>query len=147
MYHGFCWIHCPKYHSDWYIMFKWLRLVLECIVTTNHNRSVLMMIITWNFQVHLMNVSILYLKYKYGAGSESCFTCYSNCCITWCPLITGIVASQCPLARDDALALPRIFYISVLKIIKNNSTTIKHIYNWFANIIEGCNNAFYTNDC
>ena len=37
----------------------------ECIVTTNPDRSVLIMIITYNmtFQFRPMNVSILHLKY------------------------------------------------------------------------------------
>ena len=75
----------------------------ECIVTTNPDRSVLITIITWHFQLHIVNVSILQLKYEYGARSESRFACYSHCYITWCPLTTGIVDPQCPSARDAVL--------------------------------------------
>ena len=52
--------------------------------------SVLITIITWPFKFHPMNVSILHLKGKYNARSQSCFTCYSHCCIMWCFLMTGI---------------------------------------------------------
>ena len=68
----------------------------ECIVTTNPDRSVLITIITWHFQFRPVNVSILHLKYDYRARSESRFACYSHCYVTWYPLTTGIVASQCP---------------------------------------------------
>ena len=37
----------------------------ECIVTTNPDSSFLISIITWHFQSHLVNVSILLLKYEY----------------------------------------------------------------------------------
>ena len=43
----------------------------ECIVTTNPDRSTLIMIITWHFQFRLVNVSILHLKGGYRARSES----------------------------------------------------------------------------
>ena len=75
----------------------------ECIVTTNPDRSVLITIITWHFQFRRVNVSILHLKYDYRARSESRFACYSHCYVTWYPLTTGIVASQCPSARDAVL--------------------------------------------
>ena len=69
----------------------------------NPNRSVLITIITWHFQFRPVNVSILHLKYDYRARSESRFACYSHCYVTWYPLMTGIVASQCPSARDAVL--------------------------------------------
>ena len=75
----------------------------ECIVTTNPDRSFLIPIITWHFQFRPVNVSILRLKYDCRARSESRFACYSHCYVTWYPLTTGIVASQCPSARDVVL--------------------------------------------
>ena len=75
----------------------------ERIVTTKPDRSVLITIITWHFQFRPVNFSILHLKYDYRARSESRFACYSHCYVTWCPLTTGIVASQCPSARDAVL--------------------------------------------
>ena len=75
----------------------------ECIATTNRDRSVLITIITWHFQFRPVNVSILHLKDDYHARSESRFACYAHCYVTWCPLTTGIVASQCPSARDAVL--------------------------------------------
>ena len=75
----------------------------ECIVTTKPDRSVLITIITWHFQFRPVNVSILHLKDDYRVRSESRFACYSHCYVTWCPLTTGIVASQCPSARDAVL--------------------------------------------
>ena len=77
----------------------------ECIVTTNPDRSVLITIITWHFQFRPVNVSILHLKDDYRARSESRFACYAHCYVTWCPLTTGIVASQCPSARDAVLVM------------------------------------------
>ena len=44
-------------------------------------------------------------------------------------------------------ALPHAFHIGVFKFVKMISTTFKHIYKESANIIEGCNVAFDTNDC
>ena len=55
------------------------------------------------FQFHLMNVSILHLKYQYGARSESRFACYSHCYVMWCPLTMKFVDLQCPSSRDAAL--------------------------------------------
>ena len=65
--------------------------------------NVLITIIRWHFQFHLVNVSILHSKYEHGAGSGGRFLCYSHCYVKWCPLPTGIVASQCLSARDAAL--------------------------------------------
>ena len=75
----------------------------ECMVTTNPDRSVLITFITCHFEFHAVNVSILHLKYEYRARSESRFACYPHCYVTWCPLMTGIVASQFPSSRDAAL--------------------------------------------
>ena len=121
----------------------------ECIVTTNPDRSVLITIITWHFQFRPVNVSILHLKYDYRARSESRFVCYSHCYVTWYPLTTGVVASQCPsgkgrCARD---ALPHAYHIGVFKFVFTISTAIKHIYKESANLIEGCDVACDTNDC
>ena len=123
------WIYSGEYYPPKGIMFKGIRPVLEgfvvtmhegacetgsqiltycshkpeCIVTTNPNRSVLITIITWHFQFCPVNVSILHFKYDYRARSESRFACYSHCYVTWYPLTTGIVASQCPSAKDAVL--------------------------------------------
>ena len=59
--------------------------------------------ITWHFQFRPMNVSILHLNYEYRARSESRFTCYSHCYVTWCPLTTGIFVWQFPSSKDAAL--------------------------------------------
>ena len=59
-----------------------------------------------------------------------------------CRLTIPIVKGRC--ARD---ALPQAFHIGMFKLIKTISTAIKHIYKESANIIEGCNVAFDTNDC
>ena len=61
-------------------------------------RSVLITMIAWYFQVHLVNVTILNLKYEYGIRGESHFACFSHCYVTWYPLMTRIVTSQCPSA-------------------------------------------------
>ena len=44
-------------------------------------------------------------------------------------------------------ALPHVFHNGMFKFVKTISTTIKHIYKEYANIIEDCNVAFDTNDC
>ena len=59
----------------------------------------------WHFSFQPLNVSILNLKGKYGTWSESRFTCSSFCYIMWCPLTTGIVASQFPSSRDAVLVM------------------------------------------
>ena len=61
--------------------------------------------------------------------------------IKWLPQV-ALVKGRC--ARD---APPETFDIGEFKSIKKNSTTITHIYNESANIIESCNIAFDTNDC
>ena len=64
----------------------------------------------------------------------------------------SIVMSRGPLTipvikgRCTCDTLLHTFNISVFNSIKNNLTTIKHIWNESANIIEGCNVAFDTND-
>ena len=60
-----------------------------------------------------------------------------NCCLT-IPVVNG----RC--ARD---ALRHTFGIGMFKSVKKHSSTIKHIYNESANIFEGCNVAFGTNNC
>ena len=117
---------------------------LKSTVTTDPIRLILIMIITRHFQFHLVNVSILQSKYEYDAQSESRFACYSHCSITWCTLMTGIVASHASRQAHDALHDP--FNTSMFKSVRKNSATIKHIYNEFAKITEGYNNAFDTND-
>ena len=42
--------------------------------------------------------------------------------------------------------LPHTFNIGVFRSVKNNSATIKHIYNEYGNIIKGCNVAFGASD-
>ena len=54
--------------------------------------------------------------------SEKLFVFFSHCYVTWCPLTTGIVASQCPLARDAALVTHHLTslistFLNPLKII------------------------------
>ena len=95
----------------------------ECIVTTNPDKSVLITITTWHFQFHLVNVSILHLKHKYRARSESRFTCYSCCYVTWCPLTTGIVAPTIPIikGRCDRDTPPQTFNICESKSVKRSS--------------------------
>ena len=89
----------------------------ECIVTTNPDRSVLVTIITWHSQLHLVNVSILLVRYEYGVRSESRNACYSHRYVT-----------RCPLTTDDALV---IFYlmplISAFKSVNRYSTTMEYI--------------------
>ena len=121
----------------------------KCIVTTNPDRSVLIIIITWHFQFLPVNVSILHLKYVYRARSESRFACYSHCCVTRYPLNIGNSRLTMPVgkgrcARDE---LPHAFHIGVFKFVFTISSTIKHIYKQSANIIEGCYVACDTNDC
>ena len=59
-----------------------------------------------------------------------------------CPLTIPVVKGRCPRG-----ALPHAFHIGLLEVVKTISTTIHHIYKDSANIIEGCNVAFDTNDC
>ena len=73
----------------------------ECIVTTNHNRSVLIRIIT-HYKFRPVNVSIPHLKSEYHVWSESRFACYFHSYITWWPLTMGIVTSQFPSSREAA---------------------------------------------
>ena len=73
----------------------------ECIVTTNHNRSVLIRIIT-HYKFRPVNVSIPHLKSEYHVWSESRFACYFHSNITWWPLTMGIVTSQFPSSREAA---------------------------------------------
>ena len=115
----------------------------------NPDRSVLITIITWHFKFRPVNVSNLHLKYEYRARSESRFACYSHRCVTWCPFNDGNCRLTIPVVKGrcarDVLSC-HIFHIGVLKFVKTISTTIKHIYTESANIIEGCNVAFDTND-
>ena len=82
---------------------RWIWRTVCTSPTTNPDRSVLITVITWHFQFRPVNFSILYWKYDYRARSESRFACYSHCYVTWYPLTAGIVASQCPSARDAVL--------------------------------------------
>ena len=60
---------------------------------------VLITIITWHFQFHPMNVSILHLKGEYDVQSESLFPWYSHCYVTWCLLcLVFVVSLIIPLA-------------------------------------------------
>ena len=63
---------------------------------------ILISIITWHFQFHLVNVSILHLKYKYMLEVKAVLRA-TTIVTSRCPLMTGIVASQCLLARDAVL--------------------------------------------
>ena len=65
-------------------------------VGLNHDYNV-------TFSISPVNVSILRSKYEFRARSESRFACYYHCYVTWCPLTTGIVASQYPSSRDAAI--------------------------------------------
>ena len=59
-----------------------------------------------------------------------------------CRLTIPVVKGRC--ARD---ALPQAFHSGVFKFVETISTAIKHIYKESANMIEGYNAAFNTNDC
>ena len=95
-----------------------------------------------------MNVSILHLKYKYGARTDSHFHVLLPLLLYMvllnignCPLIMPIIKGCC--ASD---ALPHTFNIGMLESLEKNSATIKHIDNESTNIIIGYNVAFHTND-
>ena len=94
----------------------------EWFVTANPERSVLITIITWNLQFHLVNVYILHWKYKYGPRSESRFACYPHCYVTWC-LTIPVGKGRCTCD-----ALPYTLNIVVFKTVSKNSATIKRIY-------------------
>ena len=70
-----------------------------------------------------MNVDILHLKGKFGAGSESRFTRYTHCI----RLVVPFNERNCHLTHS---AMPEIIEISVFKSMfefnKNNFTTMKH---------------------
>ena len=103
------------------------------------DRSFLITVITWHFQFHLMNVSILHLKYEYAWCSK----------LDLFDMLLPLLLYMTPLNNGNCRnALPYTFNIRVFKSMKNNSTTIKHtcIYNDSASIIEGCNVAFHTSD-
>ena len=57
------------------------------------------------FQFRPVNVSILALKCEYGSRSEGHFAGLSHCNVTWYPLTTGMVVSQCPSWRDSVLVM------------------------------------------
>ena len=59
-----------------------------------------------------------------------------------CRLTIPVVKGRC--ARDP---LHQAFHIGVFEFVETISTAIKHIYKKSANVIKGCNAAFYTNDC
>ena len=101
----------------------------ECIVTTNPDRSVLIMIERWHFPDHLVTISNIHLKHEYDARSKSRFACYLHCYVTWCPWTTGIVASQCPSSRGAALVTRYLIHLisACLNPLKNY-ITIKYIY-------------------
>ena len=117
----------------------------ECMVTAHTHRSVIITIVTCHFPFYLVNFTT---KCEYGVQRESRFACFSHYCVTWCLLTTGIVDSQCSSSKDAVLVTrqPTPLISACLNLFKN-STTIKHIYNEFVNIIEGCNVTFDTNDC
>ena len=116
---------------------------LEYIVTTDPDRLALITIITWHFKFHLLNISILHLKYEYGAQSESRFACYSHCYVTWnCRLTTPVIKGCC--IRD---ALPHTSSFGVFKSVKKKSSPTKHIHNKSSNWIEDCTVVFDTSDC
>ena len=104
--------------SGFYVMFS----RASCIVTTNRDRSVLITIITWHFEVHLVIASILHLEYEFVAPSGNRFACYPHFYVTWCPLTMGFVASQCPSPSDVELVMRYLAhlisnYLKPLKII------------------------------
>ena len=100
-------------------------------------------IITWHLQFHLENIDILHLNYEYGSRIESRFA-------------TPIVTSRnAPNDGNCRLTMPGVkgrcardvLLTPLISAGLNNSTTIKHIYNEFVNIIEGCDAIFDISDC
>ena len=99
----------------------------DCIGTTNPDRSVLITIIARHFQFHPVNVSNLHVKGAYVLEAiESHFTRFSHCYVTWCPLTTGIVASQYPSSRDAVLVrrCPTPLISACLKTVKASRATV-----------------------
>ena len=113
----------------------------------NPDRSVLIASITWHFEFHPVNVSILRLKYECCAWSESRFACYSHCDVTWCPWPREL--SPHNTRRKGTLrswrATSQLQYRGVWDR-QNKSTTIKHTYNEFEDFIDNCEVAFDTDD-
>ena len=118
----------------------------DCIGKTNPDRSVLITIITWNFQFHPMNVSNLHIC-ALCSKREPFHTLLpllrhlvplndGNCCLT-IPVVKGRCAGE---------ALLHAFDIDVSKYGKSNPTTIKHIYNESENWNESCDVAFDSNN-
>ena len=81
-----------------------------------------------------------------AARSDSRFACYAHCHVTWYPLTTGIVASQCPsLIRDAVLLTCNL--TPLISAYANAVKTILPQWNIFtANLIDSCDIAFDSND-
>ena len=70
-----------------------------------------------------------------GTRRNTSLVSYSYCYVTWCPLTTRIVASQCLTSRDAALVTR---YLTPLITAGLNESV---------NTIEGCDAAFGSNNC
>ena len=102
------------------------RFIDLAILATNPDRSVLITIVTWHFQFHLVNVSIL-LKIRILCYKREPFRVLVPLLRHVVPLNDGkcrltmiVIKGRC--VRD---ALPHTFNVGV----KKNYAAIKHIYN------------------
>ena len=88
---------------------------LECILTTNPDRPVLITIITWLRWFHPVNARMLHLNYEYGARGVSRFACNSCCCVTWCPLTTEMSPQNAHQGAKSASSATEITKLWVFK--------------------------------
>ena len=117
--------------KDWrYFLHK-----AKCIVTMNPNRIVLIMIITWHFQFHFVNVSIVNLQYEYGAQNGSVLFLLLRHVVPHNDGNYGLIMSVAK-ARCTRDGLPHTFNFDGFNSVKI-ATTITHIYNESLNIMEG----------
>ena len=124
------------------------RTVCTSLMTTKPDRSALIKIITWHFKFHLVNVDIFHLKVEYDARKMSCCACYSQILRHLMPLNDGNCRLTIPSIKGRCACdmLPHSFDIGRFKSGKNNSTTIKHIHNESAKLIDSYNVAFDNKD-
>ena len=114
----------------------------------NPDRSALIMIITWHFQFHPMNVSNLRIKHAYMCSKREPFHALLPLLRDVVPLNDGNCHLTIPVVKGGCAceALHHAFNIGVFEYGKSNSTTIKHIYNKSENLNESCDVAFDRNN-
>ena len=112
----------------------------ENFATTKSDRLVVIIVITWHYNLWLISVWVLLLKAEYDTLTINHAVLYSHCNVPYYATATKIIASHCLLSKGV------LEVTNILDFRYRKNVNIKHAFNDHENLIESHYVDFNIND-